>query len=958
MPSVHIAGAEHLPREQKVKFRSDIQALRALAVLMVFLYHLWPSGIPGGFTGVDVFFVISGYLITSLLVREVDGTGKISFFGFYVRRAARLLPLSLLVLSCIIIVALLVSPKHNWGDVGGNVAAAALYVENWWLHIQAGDYLAGAGALNPAQHFWSLSVEEQFYFFWPLMIFAVFAACKKLSLGDYKKVLSSTFLISIVVSFFYSDWATRNGVASGGYFSTFSRAWQLAVGGCLALMPLRRWTWQPIWVLVGLAGILAGAFCISSADPYPGRLALVPTLAAAVFIYFGGEAQAPLLNRLMSARPVQWLGDVSYSLYLWHWPIIVFYDQYHGGERGVFANVMILGLALLVSHYSKLWVEDKFRLNFTKGRGDKVLLGAGASSLAVASLAVGLGLMAKTSEKVVGEFPGAAAIAQEGFGNSEDEHFVPALVNVKADVASAYAQGCVQQVESSTVLYCIYGDDTAPVKMAVVGDSHAVHWLPAFEEIATNYNVQVLGVTKTSCPLADQVVMHTGIKMPYLSCKDWADNVVNELIERQIGYVVISQSPKYMVPERPEDADYAAEGPLSDGMVRLWRKLQDHGIKVYAIRSTPWQAQRMGDCAANHSWPFLECAGRQEEVLTRSANVVASEKSGASLLDMTDQFCRDGICPAVIGDVFVYRDNAHISATYARTIAPVLLDRLKIDGIERRDAALTSEPAPILPDITTLRPGVQHARMDRGEAFAGHCLHSGKEAVIACEFSAEEPLLDVAIVGDGMAANLVPALVDAGKEGKWRVTTYLKDSCLFSVGPVFSRVSGGDFVECQEWSASVLEKLGKNKPDVVLVAQSPIYRAAGDMSPEASREVLVDGVVDMWGQVQGSGAKIIAFEYMPMMGVNVPECLLDEAQRSSGCYSYKSASARSGVVNDVVELMGIDMIPLVDKFCPGTYCPPQIDGILVYRDNMQPTATFARTLGRDIRLAVEGKLGK
>lgn len=926
-------------------FRLDVQALRALAVLLVLIYHVWPRALPGGYIGVDVFFVISGYLITSLLRRELENTGGISFSEFYARRARRLLPASLVLLATVVVGVYAFLPMIYWREAAGDVIAAVLYAENWWLHFKSLDYLAANENPSIVQHFWSLSLEEQFYFGWPLLMLAVYVFARRWSGKEPLTALRMALWFVVAGSLAYSIWTAVQNAPGAGYFSTWTRVWQLGAGGLLALRDSNGSEVKKWWLFLGLAIIATSGALMTGSIAYPGWWAIAPTAGAMLCLAAGHHFSTSAATRWMGWSPVQRVGDVSYSLYLWHWPIVVIGKQYFADGYDWLSGGLVIALSILLAFASKHWVEDVFRKGSSQAaRPAIVLIWSLVASLGVIALAIALAWSAREETKApAAAYPGAAALLS-GRDTYVGQDFVPALVGVERDVAIAYAQGCIQQVESSEALRCVYGLDSAATKIAVVGDSHAVHWLPAFEELVKTYDIQVLAFTKTSCPLADIAVYHNGLKRDYEACRQWGRNVIAELKNSDIRHVVVSQSPAYMLSSTIGDR-VAAVDPLSDGMVRSWAELTAAGKNVIPLRSTPWQPRVVRECAAAHVWPFVECAGDERSVLFDSAIPVAARKAGLAQVDLTRYFCIDGKCPAVIGGVFVYRDNAHITATYARTLASPLLDQLAIGAVKRRTSSLIGEPEPVLPPTEQLVPKVDLARFDRGEAFEQKCLHIGRGEADSCEFGVSAADIHVAVVGDGMAANLLPALVVAADARRWKLTTFLKDSCLFSKRSVYNRRVDGVFADCDAWNSNVIESLLKLKPDVVVVAQSPVYRKDATTSPAASSSHLSDGIEEVWRLLEANGSQVVAVDYTPVMPVDVPRCVEDEAQRKTGCFGFTKAAARSGALTETSARMGKPMLSLNDRFCPGEYCPAQANGVLIYRDTTQPTATFMRTLG-------------
>ncbi|MFC5577120.1 acyltransferase family protein [Lysobacter niabensis] len=931
-------------------FRPEIQGLRAIAVMLVLVYHIWPAWLPGGYTGVDVFFVISGYLITALLVRELEFTGGISLPKFYVRRARRLLPASLITLVATLAATVLLLPVTLWRDTAHEVGAAAMYFENWWLAFKAIDYLAIESNPSPVQHFWSLSVEEQYYFVWPALLAGVYALVRRLmGAGSFRTACSACLVLVIVASLGYS---IHSGLAgeTAAYFSSFSRVWQLAAGGLLALLGGGK-ARTPVLV-AGLLGILAAALLLDNDIAYPGYAALLPTVATVMAIQAGAAYSQSRLTRWLGYRPVQYLGDISYSLYLWHWPVIIFAKHRFGDSIGPAGNIALLLASIVLAGLSKHFIEDRFR----SGQATRsvpswrVLSYAMSASLACVGLATLLVLSTGNESQGPSSagnsaYPGAATMLRPGpLPAATNTSFLPALVNVEDDVSIAYAQGCIQNIQGVDVKTCVFGKDTARYKIAVVGDSHAVHWFPAFEEIARHSDVQVVGISKTSCITAGLPLQHLKLKGDYPQCTEWTNNVIAYLNSRHFDYVILSQSPKHRLYGMQAEGPSASASRLAAGMRKVWSGLA-RGPKVLVLRSTPWQPTLVRECAASRGLEFPGCTGTEKTVLSYDVMSRFAQLAHYPLIDFTDLFCRDGRCPAVIGNVFVYRDAHHITATYARTLAPMLAERLSLPGAA---AVAASLPAGSEARINA-RPSPALASQDRGEAFADGCVQSLKQhAVISCRYGLREGKPRIAVVGDSMGANLVPALNAAVTTKRWSMDTYFKDSCLFGATPVYNRRLKRAFTECSRWNAAVLRRLQSTAPDLVILMQSPQYIDKRAHTYDEASPALERGISAHISALNDAGIRVAVLRYLPWMPFDVPQCLMTRGDVEQ-CSTTRALGMRDGPLLRIARRSTeITVIDINDAFCGPKACMPIIDGLLVYRDAMQPTATFARTLDDEI----------
>lgn len=923
-------------------FRPDIQGLRAIAVLLVLVYHVWPHVLPGGFIGVDVFFVISGFLITSLLKRELELHGRISFVAFYARRARRLLPAALVVLAAILVGTLLWLPVTNWRSTSYEVAAAALYVENWWLVHQAVDYLALDGAESPVQHFWSLSVEEQFYFFWPVLLaFGWYVGFRR---GRSAATIGLLGLV-LTSSLAYSVWSGLSG-DSAAYFSTFSRIWQLAAGGMLVFLPAPRAAAARACLLAGLLSIALSAALLSGGLAYPGYLAIGPTLGAALALYGGSASGAILLTRWLGSRSAGFIGDVSYSLYLWHWPLIVFYKAWAGGDPGWLEGLALMVAALGLAALTKRYVEDPFRST----RGAPAYGRSIASGLAASLLIVGAawwmaytvrGDAVQALVEADSRYPGAMVmLRQEPLQDPVPGEFLPRLPHVEQDVADAYQQNCIQNIAGTEVTPCRYGDPGARLRIAVVGDSHAVHWLPAFELLARDRDVYVEGLTKTSCITSGLPVYHQKLTKPYTQCNVWTRNVIDYINQQGFDLVVVSQSPRHRIAGREQRSPQSQANDIARGMVATWSGL-DKATKLVVIRPTPWQTTLVRDCVADNPPPYDACIGNQDAVLFQNALSSFAEMSGRPLLDFSDMFCRDGRCPPVIGNVFVYRDSHHVTASYVRTLAPMLAQRL---GMPELSVTGSTAPAPA---VVTATPTPELASADRDDAYAHGCVQPLRHAnVKVCRYGSklESTRLRIAVVGDATGANILPALKEGAVERGWRVETYLKESCFWADRPVWNRKLRRSYTECTDWSARVTRAVIQSRPDLVLLAQSPTYTDDRSRTIEYAAPRLAAGSASLVRELQDAGLKVVALRSLPLLSKSVPQCLLMRRDMTA-CGDERASSLRTGALDLVAsEIPGVAQLDLSNVFCNASRCEPILDGVLVYRDNTQPTRTFMQTL--------------
>jgi peptidoglycan/LPS O-acetylase OafA/YrhL len=684
--------------------RPEIQALRAGAALLVVLYHLWPGRLPGGFMGVDVFFVISGFLITSHLAREATSTGRVRLGRFWARRARRLLPAAYLVLATSALAVFVWLPQLSWAQNFREIMSSALYVQNWRLASDAVDYLAAENAPSVAQHYWTLSVEEQFYVAWPLLVLAAVLLAARLRLRQLPTV-TVVVAVATVASFFYSWWLTYDNV-SYAYFSTFTRAWEFGAGALLALLTLRSaqgrrrsapvlppvvasaLSWAGLLVLLGCGLFLTGS------TPFPGLAALLPVLATVAVISAGLPDSRLSPRRLVELRAVQWTGDISYPLYLWHWPPIVLLPVVVGHELGFWPRVGILVATFAAAAATKRFVEDPVRtgrrLGIQRSTVTFAFTAVGAAAIAVACLGgirsadAAADRAQKLTVEVASDAPrcfGAASMAPgPACDNPElDGLLVPDTTAIKRD--NANYRGCDSTDAAKDT--CTFGDpdDDSVPHVLVIGDSHARSILPVFTSMAEDGEIYLVAQVKGGCtwstnphPNADRAISE--------GCYAWRDSVEQWLDVHADDIDVIVTGA--LAHPRP------ASGPDDqvDGFAETWRTMTERGIPVVAVRDNPYQPADTNDCLARQDQiTSSSCALPRDEAFPNYDPLVKAtqEVEGSTLLDLTDYYCTDTSCPAVIGGVNVYRDRSHISKTYMTTMRPYV-QRLMTDAgvLEKR----------------------------------------------------------------------------------------------------------------------------------------------------------------------------------------------------------------------------------------------------------------------------------
>lgn len=679
------------------RFRTDIQALRAVAIGLVVLNHLWPERITGGYVGVDVFFVISGFLITGHLLSELDRTGRVRLSAFYARRIRRLLPAALLVILVTVIGVWALLPFTRWTDNALQALASVFYVENWTLASLSVNYSAHNAAASAMQHYWSLSVEEQFYLVWPLLVLGAAAASARWGRnGDRRRVvlgvISAVAVLSLVAALIY----TAESPAQA-YFVTFTRAWQFAVGAAIAVIPVAflgrlNALFASALAAAGFAGIAAASLLFGPETPYPGSAALLPVLATAAVIIAGTGRRAPLwaVSTVTDARAVQWLGDVSYSLYLWHWPLIVLTPFAIGAPLSLWSRLGILALALLLAWGSRRWIETPAQRAAWWRPVPRAYLGAGAM-MTVVALAAALLLgaaSARTSQLAEEDQPqggachGAAALADPD--NCDPFTDVAEPIVTERDAYFGLASECGALTSRlvidgrETTRECDFSGGNPGPHVWLVGDSHAEQWQAALFPIAREQGWQLTISSFPGCPPAD--VAFIGFDSAwgpgdYLRCREWSAALTDQLVAEKPDLVVTSMAARQQLVD--DGSERSHDEQFVDGLRRTWGRWAEAGSAVIAIADTPLNGDvRDLDCLVlNHTEPE-DCAVPRATALPPDPVALAVQQPipGVWSVDMNSLLCDEKECFAAVGGEPVYYDADHLSSAYAETLSSRLRD--------------------------------------------------------------------------------------------------------------------------------------------------------------------------------------------------------------------------------------------------------------------------------------------
>ena len=614
---------------------TQIQGLRALAALLVTLFHA--KWVNGGFIGVDIFYVISGFLITGLLLREIERTGTINFKEFYARRFKRLLPTSFFVLLVTAVASWLLIPATMRSSLGRDIIAASLYVSNYLFAWWQADYQNLDATPSPVIHYWSLAVEEQFYLIWPLLILFFFIAATKFN----RKILL-TFLVAAVtaLSFIFSIYQTETSPI-WAFYSLPTRAWELGLGALLVLLP-------PIKTkkLVGLLGfifIIVSAFIFGETTAFPGVNAVLPVLGT-VMLISTINSWPPFLNDVANSRMFQWLGEISYPLYLWHWPLLVLPSTYFARPLAIYERILAIIATIILADLTHRFIEEPFR----KHKTEPTLVFKRSGVITLVSVLIGTAIIFSSSDKIdVSGINGAVSLAQ-----------------IKARPL-VYDDGCHANYAQTKSDECIYADTKSDKTIVLYGDSHAAQWFPALVEIASRSGYRLISLTKSACPSVDTVRLDQGgFKMS--RCKKWRINTIKRIQEINPDVLIMSSFQYFAQPPRFTDR----EQWWNDGQRKLLTEVKNISPHLIYITDTPHPLRDIPACLANYSISKCNTTQRSEDLSI----------SGFSVINPNSWLC-SRVCPAVKDGVVAYRDASHISVDIAIALIPRLTQALREQGV-------------------------------------------------------------------------------------------------------------------------------------------------------------------------------------------------------------------------------------------------------------------------------------
>jgi len=664
--------------------------MRALAVGLVVIYHLAPGHLAGGFVGVDVFFVISGFLITTNLLTSPPKRAR-DVVAFWGRRVRRLLPAAFAVIVATLIAVVAFGPMTEWAVSARMAQAAALYVENWALYANSVNYIASTAPPTPFQHYWSLSVEEQFYLIWPLMMAAAVLIARLRPFRQRFRVIATVGVgLVLLASASYSIWYTWNDPAAA-YYVTPTRMWELAAGGAIACVYPRLKRRLDAFPALKVALVAIGVALIVWAGVkfdgswFPGWVAWIPVGGAMIVIAAGPADYRISFDRFLKWRPIQALGDMSYSIYLWHWPLIVILPWALGRSLSMPVKIVLLAVIIGISWVSKTFIEDKFRGSKPLGvplRRTFIFLVVGM--LVTAGLAqlviIGVQAIGKPNQRPVipsnAQCVGADALFDPTCvgQNPHGTHLLTPPIQAANDMTTANSDGCVWDWNYPTnVPICEYGStDPNATPIALWGNSHTSMYLEPVVDIAKANNLAVRTYFASACyPSLLPLDFVPGPQQD--GCTKFTTQALADMKAHNVKVVVMSQRTDLKsLAGVPADQQELAQEQMNTDLINL---LVSDGMRVIVIRDTPYFPDNIVDCIALNSRDISVCdqplaiSLRADPVFDAS---VALDGDDVFSLDLTDALCDTTTCYAVLGGVIVYYDSGHLTTTFAMTLEPYI----------------------------------------------------------------------------------------------------------------------------------------------------------------------------------------------------------------------------------------------------------------------------------------------
>lgn len=694
-------------------YRSDLDGLRGLAILGVVVYHIWIGKVSGG---VDIFLFLSGYFFLGSQVRGAVSPAGLKTWQSITRMLRRLWPSMILVLAFVMTLGFLLLPRLRMVELLPEFTSSILFYENWKLALSGDSYATAGQSVSPLQHMWSMAVQGQFYLAVILLCAAVIRPISRFASARAAKAVAYViFGSTAVVSFVYANIETNQVL---NYYSTFSRLWELMLGGLVALaLPALSSSFRGSKVIgtvlsvSGLTGIALTGLVVNGVDVFPGWQALLPIGSAIAVVVGGHMYMTGPVTKILSSPGLVRLGSMGYSLYLWHWPLYILALTFPlAREYEWAAGAIVVAVSMILSYVTSILVESRLRQPYkpTRFKGNVVSYAkvawrrrrqvgvpkAMASTLAIVGLVVvsspliGHGMMGLFSsgslEDVKNDarsYPGAKALTEGAYVPS-GVPLGPDIYDVSSMMPVTNLNGCMNTFENTEIIFkdndgnpCVYGNPDSSTRIAAIGGSHTDHWLPALDKLGKKNDFAVEMYVKPGCVVTQGETITRADNSPYPECEEWNGKVIKHLLETHPNAV-------FTVTTRPEDILGGGMDQTPQGYINMWRTMQDNGIPIIGVRDNPWLTNDDGsqknaiECLTSSGGTPETCGVVRSEHLHDVDPAIKAAADGGitniTLADLTDAICVGDYCPAAVGNIAVYRDQHHLTNAYVETLTDEL----------------------------------------------------------------------------------------------------------------------------------------------------------------------------------------------------------------------------------------------------------------------------------------------
>lgn len=629
-------------------YRKDIQGLRALGALIIMAFHIWFNKVSGG---VDIFIVVSGFLMTALFLRGWLSSGVIFTFGFWSKIIVRIAPSAYIVLLFTVVAGYFLLSPSIIAEFIEEAMAAAFHLENLILMKRSVDYLASDMMPSPIQQFWALSVQVQFYAMLPFLLIPLAYLSNRIRSAS---VLLSGVVLVLLASFIYAYYKVEQDPVTA-YFNPLARGWEFLAGGVLFLLsPWLRLGKKAsaVLALLGIAIVFCSAFLIPRGAAYPGPVALIPVMAA-VFIILSGLSGV-YTNRFLSSRAMVFLGSMSFTIYLWHWPVLIFYKQiFNEMHVSLFSGLTIILLSVVLAYLTML-----FEGYIKNAVGKKVIYGylLGVvfflpTTALVYYFSVNIKNIQEDAVSDWREHDFSQGILANGI-SEEDEFYVSRreLIAARIILPEPYGTDCHQNSDGYEVKTCSFGEIGSEKKVILVGGSHAMQWLPALDEVGVRNGFEVINMTKSACPFGH-------LESANASCSAWNKSALEEIIRISPDLVVTNSTRTAIKKEY-----------IPDSYLEVWKRIRSHDIPIVGVRDNPRFDFDVPECVHRNSGNHYSCAVERSEYL-KDTNPALAHNGLINSLDMTEFYCGDDFCPVTFKGYLMYRDRHHLHVPYVRLMA-------------------------------------------------------------------------------------------------------------------------------------------------------------------------------------------------------------------------------------------------------------------------------------------------